>query len=90
MRICESCGKKHSDHRLHLCEACYSKKRYHSNPEAKRKHLTACRRWQDNHPDEFRKIVNKAVRKWQEKNKEKINKYRREKYLKEKLCKKKK
>jgi hypothetical protein len=84
MRKCESCGQQHSAKRLYLCERCYSKNRYHTNPEYRKANLEATRKWQKAHPERNREINNKAVKAWTERNKEQVKEYNRQKYQKNK------
>ena len=72
MKTCQRCGRAFKSPRKYLCEACHSYLRYHSSETIRRKHLDACRKWQREHPEQFRKIVLKAVKKWQKNRKTQI------------------
>lgn len=80
-KICTVCGKKHTTTYKDYCLACYSRKRYAENDDYRKKHLIATINWQKAHPERNREIVNKAVKAWNERNKEKLKEINHKKYL---------
>jgi DNA-binding XRE family transcriptional regulator len=79
---CEVCGQPRSHHNI-LCDRCYSKKRYHTNPEAREKIKLATKKWVANNYEHNKEVVNRNVRAWQkkypERAKELAKKYREKK-----------
>lgn len=63
-----------------MCALCYERNRWKTNPLLRAKHKELTYKWRSEHPERWLEIVKKAVKKYQDKNREKIRAYYRKKY----------
>lgn len=78
---CKKCGTITKPYKAKgMCESCYDYYYWKKHSEFREKHKLLTYKWRDEHPERWKEIVYKAVRKYQLKNKEKINEYNKKRY----------
>ena len=80
---CIGCGTTETKHHSSgLCYTCYNRKRY-EDPEYREKHKKCCYSWNERNREKKREIDLRACKKYQAKNRDKINAHTRERYANE-------